>query len=697
MSVVSPLIDGRRKGTSFTRAFQDVAESSRVDSFFEDLFISDAAEKSITSPLFKEALKNPKLLSLLAVTPEREDALMESFNRYFQRHLDDKKLLFQKGKYKRRPVLSEDHIFEQKNAQDHLSNIRLSNRSQKRKIKNYYGNPFNKPLVEKDSGSLYISRITRCWKFLDDNDLLAFDEQGIQTSLGREHKVILLGTYDDVIAKISETFKKRDDDEVALGIRHIIKGNNEKLTHFNEQEKLVLAALSYLFLGCECTRNPAVFITNQMILDLLINSQISWGEARELMTMAPEGSVGLARGLGKKYKTKVIFPYEYPGKIDSAGALFERDAKLVKMWLKYFYTKDKKKKTTIDKFIRSQIKDWYGFDLEFTVVSEAIEDGVNGSNPTQDPEVQQNPKSDYNLNIETIFSSAEKPQKRLQKSSSRTVEGDIETKEKYVVALHKIQKFHFNGDTNPELGLYGEYMSCPTVGDGDCFFHSIFTQDGENLETVTERAAAMRTVFCEAIQGEDGYINDCRNLVYEDYLEFSTSLRENIVPTLIRNMLRKNHQHEEARNYVQSILKQGDVLPPILTLPYYYDQNTIKAEITDTVVKSYMERFRKNANLDSYISIRPDMICPAELLARQNNVRVNVFIFNKDSGFIQLLKAIGEIDETNLIYNILIDGMHYVALFNPSEGETREKSVKQIIKNQATYAIKTSESTVSID
>lgn len=250
------------------------------------------------------------------------------------------------------------------------------------------------------------------------------------------------------------------------------------------------------------------------------------------------------------------------------------------------------------------------------------------------------------------------------------------------VKLSKSEKFSFNGVVNPALGIYGEYISCPTVGDGNCFFHATFTQDGEDRDIVTDSATVMRTALCDVVPA-DGYLAGCRSIAYEEYLRRSTTSSVSTIPEPMRTMFRENHIHAEARNYVQSLLQAGEHLPAGLALPHRHTDAAIRAAIPAGTAKDYMQRFRYNAGADAYIPVRPGMICPAEFLALQNNVRVNIFTFNSGAGVLNLLKSVGVpgAGGNNPISNILIDGIHYVALINPAEPQARKNAVIQIMKN----------------
>lgn len=259
---------------------------------------------------------------------------------------------------------------------------------------------------------------------------------------------------------------------------------------------------------------------------------------------------------------------------------------------------------------------------------------------------------------------------------------------KDTVDLYKIQKFTY-GASDSAQGLYGEYLSCPTPPDGDCFFHAVFTQEGEDVETVSERAAVMRETLCDEVL-TGNYLTGCRNLVYEHYFEMLTTPGVSKIPEATRQLLKDNEEHQSARNYLISHGMDPKDLPPLLGPEFKHDENIIKTGISLSDVQAYMGRFRTKAGPDSYIPVREGMICPAEKIALQNNVRINVFTFNAESGSLELFKSAGNVgaDGNHPIVNILHGGNHFVALIHPDESDLRKAAVHQIMKNYRNHSVR---------
>lgn len=238
--------------------------------------------------------------------------------------------------------------------------------------------------------------------------------------------------------------------------------------------------------------------------------------------------------------------------------------------------------------------------------------------------------------------------------------------------LHTPQKLAF---ATPDIdqGLFAEYLTCPTIGDGDCFFHSAFTEDGEGESTVCAKAATMRKGLCDAIQSGQ-YIDDCRPLLYEHYLECYTHSAGG-VPKTVRDMFVANDQYEEVKAYLES---RGILIPAELTKPH--TEEAIKATITIESIKSFMENLRtKSLREETYIPVRPGMRCPAQILAERAGKRIHIFTYNNTTRQLELLKTVGPDDESPI--NILLSGVHYIHLFNPDEGDAYQGAAEQIIRN----------------
>ncbi len=226
-----------------------------------------------------------------------------------------------------RKVLEANYTFLSHNAYSFIANIRLSNRSQKRFIKN------KTHMIFKEESAL------KTWQFIRSG--YAIEQQDVTSFPGRNEEVLNAGNYDAIYEKI-RTIKENlniDDVKLATIIRSIIAGDESNLPYNLTQELMkTLCTITYLIFGCEATRNPAMFVSNQMLLDLIIQEKTSWENALKIMPMAPKGATPTARELNESYKINMPYPYVYPGTtttpFHTSEKLSKAEANIFKHWLK---------------------------------------------------------------------------------------------------------------------------------------------------------------------------------------------------------------------------------------------------------------------------------------------------------------------------------------------------------------------------
>jgi hypothetical protein len=223
-----------------------------------------------------------------------------------------------------RVTLNNQHLLISKAATQFYANLRLNNRSQKREIKNLQRSFFTGKSV------------VRAWRFGVGNDAatdVVSTQEILPTSFGRKDLVLNLGNYDkvyEVIQAIKKDFTTKsylvDDSLIARWIRTLFQGKElviEEISQDRSQLLLKLQSITFLLLGCEPTRNPAMHVINQMMLDLVIAKQ--WDFKRALtgktlkdesvtsMPMVPDGAVATARRLESAYRLFMPYPYVYQG------------------------------------------------------------------------------------------------------------------------------------------------------------------------------------------------------------------------------------------------------------------------------------------------------------------------------------------------------------------------------------------------
>ena len=243
------------------------------------------------------------------------------------------------------------------------------------------------------------------------------------------------------------------------------------------------------------------------------------------------------------------------------------------------------------------------------------------------------------------------------------------------VNLYLHQKLQYTGAVNAAQGIYGEYLICPTQADGDCFIHAAFTENGDTKAMMTKKAADIREDLCKEIQAGN-YIDDCRKLLYEHYVGEHGNGNKSEVPENIRKMFEHNDHCENVRS---SLHAMGVAFPDDLIIRH--PEGDMVAAISDDSVKIYMESLRECAGEDSFIPVRGDDVrCPGSIIAERKGKRINIFTYKRDVSSLHLVKSVGPADGATPV-NILIDGNHFVRLYNPGENVAHRLQSEQIIKN----------------
>jgi hypothetical protein len=106
----------------------------------------------------------------------------------------------------------------------------------------------------------------------------------------------------------------------------------------------------------------------------------------------------------------------------------------------------------------------------------------------------------------------------------------------------------------------------------------------------------------------------------------------------------------------------------------------IKRLITADDIKSYRERFRRVGTYETYIPFRPDMKCPADILATLGKKQIDIFTFNATTKKFDFVKTAGI---EGAVIHLLIVGSHFRRLYKSDEDEPFRLQAEQIIKNSA--------------
>ncbi len=214
-----------------------------------------------------------------------------------------------------RPFLDEWHTFEAKNSIEFLANLRLSNRSQIRKIRNYINVPLQKDLALSTRNAGFSTIQTKDtwhsrWEFGKSNRIQYQQKLILSDEPGRLDWVDNNGSYQNIYLNL-EIYKNRSsgiitDSQIAIWVREILKCENLPLNEGKLMQstklsagdlnslKRELAGLTFLLFGCEVMRNPASLILHNMMLDLIIDEKLTWKDV-----LNTEYKVMLYKGISK--------------------------------------------------------------------------------------------------------------------------------------------------------------------------------------------------------------------------------------------------------------------------------------------------------------------------------------------------------------------------------------------------------------
>lgn len=248
-------------------------------------------------------------------------------------------------------------------------------------------------------------------------------------------------------------------------------------------------------------------------------------------------------------------------------------------------------------------------------------------------------------------------------------------------------KVHQYNDRREEPGIYEWYMVGSAIPDGDCFFHAIFTQDGEIGNVVSQRASQIRTRVVEETSREEDSQRTMRLEILGYYREMIYRGRTDLVSDNIKKMLEKNDYHSIIRN---SLLEKenGDVekLPEKFRNSVKYDDNVISGAISLHDIQQYMVKYLNPENDEYYIEVPVGRDSPAgisELIARKNNITVNYFVLNQERASLNYTGTLAKGNPT--IYNLLVYGNHFYPLYNVIEGKAKKSRFIQSLNNSIDF------------
>lgn len=233
-----------------------------------------------------------------------------------------------------------------------FSSMRVANRFYKRKLKHRENKHFVGHPNAKESSRVHFGY------YLTDHSFwklplgtMVLSKEQITTNQVRTNLVEFTfgkdSTYKGISAHIAKFIAKPantlTDKKIAESIRAILQGKPPTLK--TDELNNFVSQLTYLLFFCETSRNPATFIVNQMMLDLIIDKNMTWTDflgEKTLMPMAIENAVGCAGYLNQLFASNMPFPYKY-GDNDNKNSvtpnlqnLLSKTDKLVRIWVANF-------------------------------------------------------------------------------------------------------------------------------------------------------------------------------------------------------------------------------------------------------------------------------------------------------------------------------------------------------------------------
>jgi len=251
--------------------------------------------------------------------------------------------------------------------------------------------------------------------------------------------------------------------------------------------------------------------------------------------------------------------------------------------------------------------------------------------------------------------------------------------------------------------LYDDYIVGPAIGDGDCFFHVVFTQDNQTTIQLTRQAENIRSTLKAVVMSYEPYKHIIRWEILAEYHQ--NFLNHKSIPTRIEEMFRDNQVYTEERSREQTRLcelessrvlgrafhnlnnkeREGimDSVDRELRSSYpghrrHEDEDIIRL-ISDQQIEPYLERYTQNSGPQSYIEIpvgQGQSASIANIIAESQNILIHCFLFDERQLALSYAGSLGNLS-SNYVVSILYRPGHYWALYNSQMSENRRKGIKQ--------------------
>ncbi|MBP9691915.1 MAG: hypothetical protein KBD90_01120, partial [Alphaproteobacteria bacterium] len=235
--------------------------------------------------------------------------------------------------------------------------------------------------------------------------------------------------------------------------------------------------------------------------------------------------------------------------------------------------------------------------------------------------------------------------------------------------LHKEYPVHYGSNKDiEELNLPTVCKGYPTIGDGNCFFHAVFTKDGHNAEAMTNWANQIRANLPEIVKNNPFYIEIMRKELLVEYKQ--KVINDEVIGNFPLYQL------------IQAEIEQNIPMPDDMLLEYISNEEVLK----------YLERYIINSGFDSYIEIpvgRDMEASIANVIADYLKICINCFQYDS-RGYLVYVGSVGPKNAPQKV-SILLDGLHYTTLDHSNETEERKAGIRQAALNATEEVFMTSD------
>lgn len=249
-------------------------------------------------------------------------------------------------------------------------------------------------------------------------------------------------------------------------------------------------------------------------------------------------------------------------------------------------------------------------------------------------------------------------------------------------ALPKLEVSDYHDLATRHPGVYSWYLVGSAIPDGDCFFHAIFTRNGQVENLIKQEALRIRQAAVDSTRTDLIFQGLMRTEILGYYRDMFLKQKYNLVPEPIRKMLDENDEYAILRNtFLERANGDLNQLPPKYRNTVKHTDNDILNVVNLNDIPTYMNKYLDQQNDEYYIEVpvgRNTHSGISEIIARTNNITVNYFLLNQDRG---ALNYAGTVGNGAVIHNVLINGRHFYPLYNDAEGSNKQSEFIQSLNN----------------